>query len=82
MSADVQFLINLIIFICGGFSAYVLRAVAKEIGDLAAAQKLLAEKIDQFPNIYARRDDMREAMHRIEEAVLRIEAKIDQKADK
>ena len=82
MSADAQFLINLIVALCGGFGAWVLRAVAKEIGELSTAHRLLADKMENLPNVYARRDDVKEAMRRIEEAVLRIESKLDQKADK
>ena len=82
MSADAQFLINLIVALCGGFGAWVLRAVAKEIGELSTAHRLLADKMENLPNVYARRDDVKEAMRRIEEAVLRIESKLDHKADK
>lgn len=82
MSADVQFLINLIVALCGGFGAYILRGVAGEMKELASAHRALAERMDNLPNLYARRDDVKEAMHRIEDAVLRIESKIDGKVDK
>jgi predicted nucleic acid-binding Zn-ribbon protein len=82
MSADVQFLINLIVGLCGGFGAWVLRAVSAEQKELAAANKELAARLDSLPNLYARRDDVREAMHRIEAGLQRIEDRLDQKADK
>jgi hypothetical protein len=82
MSPDTQFLINLFIALCGSFGAYVLHSVSVEMQDLAKGQRDLAAKVDAMPNVYARRDDMKDAVDRIEATLHRIEAKLDQKADK
>lgn len=82
MSTDVQFLINLIVGLCGGFGAYVLRAVSAEQKELAATNKELATRIDNLPNVFARRDDVKDIAERIEAGLHRIEAKLDSKADK
>jgi hypothetical protein len=82
MSTDVQFLINLIVALCGGFGAWVLRAVSAEQKELSAANKELAARLDNLPNMYARRDDLKDVAERIESSLHRIEVKLDQKADK
>lgn len=82
MSQDVQWLINLIIALCGAFGAYVLRSVSAEQKDMQEAHARLAARIDNMPNVYARRDDLKDAIERIETVLDRIESKIDRKADK
>jgi predicted nucleic acid-binding Zn-ribbon protein len=82
MSPDVQFLINLIISLCGIFGAWVLRSVSAEQKELAEANKELAKRMDNLPNLYVRRDDFKESVMRIEEGLRRIEDKIDHKVDK
>lgn len=82
MSAESQWLINLVIGLCGAFGAYVLRSVSAEQKEMQDAHARLAARMDNLPNIYARRDDMKDAIERVETVLARIEQKIDGKADK
>ena len=82
MSAEIQWLINLIIGLCGAFGAYVLRSVSAEQKDMQDAHARLAARMDNLPNVYARRDDLKDAIERIETVLDRIESKIDRKVDK
>lgn len=82
MSAESQWLINLVIGLCGAFGAYVLRSVSAEQKEMQDAHARLAERMDRLPDLYARRDDVKEAMQRIEVVLRRIEDRLDDKADK
>jgi uncharacterized membrane protein len=82
MSAESQWFINLLIGLCGAFGAYVLRSVSSEQKEIQEAHARLAARMDNLPNLYARRDDLKDAVERIEDGLHRIEAKLDAKADK
>jgi septal ring factor EnvC (AmiA/AmiB activator) len=82
MSVEVIFLLNAFMAVCGAFGAWILKSVSAEQKNLAEAHRRISERMDNLPNLYARRDDMKEAMHAVQEALARIESKIDKKADK
>ena len=45
-------------------------------------QKTFEEDFKKLPDIYARRDDVKDGFDRIEKTLTRIEEKLDNKADK
>jgi len=44
--------------------------------------KQLEDKVDALPNIYARRDDVKDGFSDMKQTLLRIESKLDMKADR
>jgi hypothetical protein len=59
--------------------SWVMKGVRDDHKDLADKHEALAAAI---PETYARRDDMKDTMLRVEAMFTRIEAKLDRKADK
>lgn len=82
MTDDVLWLVQLVMALCGAFGAWILRSIAMQISKLEGDHEKLERRLADLPNHYARRDDTRDSMHRIEATMTRIEAKLDGKVDR
>ena len=82
MSDDVLWLVQLVMALCGAFGAWILRSIAGQIGKLEGEHEKLERRLSDLPNHYARRDDTRDSMQRIEATMARIESKLDHKVDR
>ena len=79
MNTDWQSVINIVFALGGGLGGWILTTLWKEIKDAREDHSALAAKL---PETYARRDDVREGFQNINSTLLRIEGKLDGKADK
>ncbi len=76
---NLQSVLDVVVALAGALGAWILKVVWTEIKDAREDHEKLVRGL---PETYARRDDVREAMQRVEALFSRIDAKLDQKADK
>ena len=79
---DPQAFINAILIFASAAGGWVLKIIYNSIKDLQNADIRLSLTVEDIKEHYARRDDVREWHKDIKETLVRIEAKLDQKADK
>lgn len=83
---ETQSLINVAIAICGGLGGFVLKAVWDGLNELRAADQVLADKVQRIEVLvagnYVTWDGMKDVIRPINDALNRIEQKLDHKADK
>jgi len=82
MSEELQIVFNLVIALAGAAGGWAMKLIYGQIGDLKQADIVLAERLDELPEKYARRDDMHDMVTRVERTLERIETKLDAKMDK
>lgn len=72
---DLQFLVDAIIGIAGGFGFWILNRLTKSVDKIE-------ERMTEFPEKYVSKDDYRTDLAEIKQMLRHITEKIDQKADK
>ena len=76
---DAQWLVNAFFAVSGSLGGFILKATWDALKDLQRDMSALQSSI---ANTYVRKDDFRDHATRVENALARIEAKFDGKADK
>lgn len=76
---DTQMVINILFASIGGMGGFITKVMWDAIRSL---QKDLTDMQSSISGNYVRRDEFRDHAKRIEDALARIETKIDHKADK
>ena len=79
---ELQELFNAAIAIIMLLSGILLKSIYDAVTDLRRSDGVIHERINALPNIYRRREDSISFESRIEAALIRIESKLDSKADK
>lgn len=77
-----QILFNAMIAIASTFGGFMLKSIYDAIQELRRSDGELHSRINSLPGTYMRRDDFLASSSRIEATLIRIEAKLDGKADK
>ena len=76
---DMQWLADALFAVCGILGGFILKATWDAVKDLQRDMSALQGSI---ASTYVRKDDFRDHATRVENALARIEAKFDGKADK
>lgn len=79
---DAQALFNAVITLLGIFAGFLLKSTYDAIRELRQSDGHLHERINAIPSTYARRDDVMHIVGDIKSILVRIEDKLDNKADK
>lgn len=79
---DAQTFFNLLMAGTGALGGWLVKIIFDSIKELRKRDDQLEERQYTMQENYVRRDDFREAMGDIKNTLIRIEAKIDKKADK
>lgn len=86
MSPEVQLGITIAFSVVNGLFGWLLKALFDRMRDMEEADRSIAKEVgslkDSLPERYVRRDDFKQALDNIFQAVRRIEDKLDEKADK
>jgi hypothetical protein len=79
MSITWQYAFNVLFGVTGALTGWIIHILWSATQKLATDLRTLEQ---QLPETYARRDDVAGALDRIENTVIRIDNKLDNKADK
>ena len=79
---DTQTMFNAVVSIASLLGGVMLKSIYDAIKELRMEDGSLHERINLMPNTYVRRDDFSEFTRDIKESLIRIEDKLDGKADK
>lgn len=79
---DPQIIFNGLIAAAYTFGGFMLKSIYDAVKDLRKADGVLHDRINTMPATYLRRDDFMASNNRIEATLIRIEQKLDGKADK
>ena len=77
-----QTIINVLFGVGCVLAGIVLKSIYDAIQDLRHSDGEIHERINMLPNTYVRRDDFMQFARDIKDTLLRIENKLDSKADK
>lgn len=77
-----QTLFNIVITLAGVFGGWLLKIIYDSIAQLRTRDEQIETKVDRLQSEFLRREDFRDFAHRIESVLVRIESKLDTKADK
>lgn len=79
---DAQTIFNAVIVLSSVLGGAMLKSILDAIKELRTQDGELHERINEIPATYMRRDDFMAATRDIKDALIRIENKLDLKADK
>ena len=79
---DTQTLFNSVISVASILGGIMLKSIYDAITELRTQDGTLHERINEIPATYIRRDDFMNSTKDIKDTLLRIENKLDMKADK
>jgi len=83
---EAQSLLNALFAACGALGGFVLKAVWDGLKELRNADQVLADKVQRIEILvagsYVTWDGVKDVIRPIQDALVRIEGKLDSKADK
>jgi hypothetical protein len=81
-----QGLFNIVVMCAGAFGGFLIKSILDSVKELKRTDDSLNTRVNtlasDLPATYLRRDDFIQHLNRIENTLDRIEAKLDDKADK
>lgn len=79
---DAQAVFNAVLTVASLLGGVMLKSILDAIKDLRVQDNEISERINELPSVYMRRDDFMAFGQDIKATLIRIETKLDSKADK
>lgn len=79
---DWQALFNILLGLAGFILGGLSKVLWDTVTDLRTDMRTLSESVHRMPEVYVRRDDLKDQLGRIIDMLTRLDGKLDGKADK